>query len=143
MYLIDSCVLVEFLHGRLPGTLEALRSSDPKSFGVPAVVVGELAYGTERSGNPSKSRLAVERLLAPYRVLPFDDRCAWTYGRIRQDLAGKSRVIGPNDLLIAATALANGATLVTRNVREFKRVDGLRVECWDEFEIPDDVPPQA
>jgi tRNA(fMet)-specific endonuclease VapC len=63
--------------------------------------------------------------------LPFDDRCAETYGRIRARLAEMGSLIGPNDLPIAAIAAAHGATLVTHNVREFSRVDGLVYEDWE------------
>ena len=63
--------------------------------------------------------------------LSFDDRCAEEYGQIRADLTAQGKMIGPNDLLIAAVARTFDATLVTHNVREFSRVVGLRVEDWE------------
>ena len=63
--------------------------------------------------------------------LPFDDQAASIYGQIRADLAGKGLSIGPNDLMIAAIALAKGVTLVTHNTREFNRVAGLSIEDWE------------
>jgi len=63
--------------------------------------------------------------------LPFDDACAERYGIIRSELESAGTPIGPNDLMIAATALAHGATLVTNNVKEFSRVAGLRLEDWE------------
>ena len=62
---------------------------------------------------------------------PFDDPAAEIYGQIRADLENKGTSIGPNDLLIAAIARARGATLVTHNVKEFKRVEGLLFEDWE------------
>ena len=62
--------------------------------------------------------------------MPFDDRAAEYYGVVRAQLTESGRPIGPNDLMIAATALASDATLATRNEREFRRVAGLRVEVW-------------
>jgi tRNA(fMet)-specific endonuclease VapC len=69
--------------------------------------------------------------LAPFASLPFDDRAAEHYGRIRADLTARGDLIGPNDLLIAAIALAHNLILVTHNVREFSRVGGLLWEDWD------------
>jgi predicted nucleic acid-binding protein len=63
--------------------------------------------------------------------LPFDDRCAGGAGLIRLDLERSGRPIGPNDLLIAATARAHDLVLVTANTREFARVPGLRVDDWE------------
>ena len=66
-----------------------------------------------------------------FESLPFDDTAADAYGRIRADLTVRSTPIGPNDLMIAAMALANRLTLVTHNTREFARVTGLRLEGWE------------
>lgn len=64
------------------------------------------------------------------RIVDFSDAMAATYAAIRVDLERKGTPIGPNDLIVAATAKHIGATLITGNVREFKRVKGLRVENW-------------
>ena len=76
----------------------------------------------------------VDEFTLPFEVLPFDSDCAHAYGRIRCQLERAGKKIGHNDLLIAATALANNAVLVTNNVDEFKRVPGLSLECWYEME---------
>ena len=135
MYAFDTNIFVEFLRGRLPITRDMLMKGDASMFAVPSVVRAELLFGAERSAKPRENRMLVERLLAPFRTLGFDERCASAYARIRAEIAAKGQLIGPNDLLIAATALVNEATLVTRNVREFQRVPGLRVECWDELDL--------
>jgi tRNA(fMet)-specific endonuclease VapC len=62
--------------------------------------------------------------------LPFDDRAAGEYGKLRDHLSRIGQMIGPNDLLIAGIALANGLTLVTHNTVEFSRVPGLPLEDW-------------
>jgi tRNA(fMet)-specific endonuclease VapC len=71
----------------------------------------------------------IERTLAPFRSLPFDDAAARRYAEIRDALESRGEVIGPNDLLIAAIALTHGLILVTNN-REFNRVPGLNSEDW-------------
>ena len=135
MYYLDTNVCVEFLKGRMPRTRELLESSDPRLFALPTPVVAELFVGVEKSARREENRLAVERFIAPFSVVPFDERSARAYARIRDDLESRGESIGPMDLLIAATAVAHEAVLVTRNVREFKRVEGLRVEDWEETEL--------
>jgi tRNA(fMet)-specific endonuclease VapC len=66
----------------------------------------------------------------PFEIVSFDSRSADYYGTVRLELEKKGQLIGPNDLVIAATVLAHGGVLVTHNVKEFKRVKGLKVEDW-------------
>jgi tRNA(fMet)-specific endonuclease VapC len=72
----------------------------------------------------------VREFCRPLQSLPFDDDCAERYGVIRADLTARGEPIGPNDLMIAAIAVAHRATLVTRNQREFQRVENLALEVW-------------
>ncbi len=74
-------------------------------------------------------------LLLPFELVPFDGICAQHYGRIRAHLEQAGKTIGANDCLIAATALARGAVLITNNAREFQRVPGLAVEEWAEIAL--------
>lgn len=101
----------------------------------PAIVEAELLYGAENSNNPEEGRYFVESLLSPLHIIPFDSRCAACYARVRADLKRRGCIIGPNDLLIAATALAHGATLVSNNTRVFRRVEGLLLELWAEVDF--------
>ena len=135
MYLLDTNVLVDFLRGRMPHGYDLMRASDPRLFKIPSIVEAELLAGAEKSRDPEQARFAVESILLPFEVVPFCSKCARHYGRIRAHLEREGMAIGPNDLLIAATALAHGATLVTGNVREFKRVPGLSLEEWAEVEL--------
>jgi tRNA(fMet)-specific endonuclease VapC len=93
------------------------------------IVAAELRYGCAKGG--SKRLLqAVEDLLGEISVLPFDVPADAEYGGIRSELEAAGKPIGSNDLLIAAHAYAIGATIVTANVNEFKRIRGLNVENW-------------
>lgn len=136
MYLLDSCVCIDFMRGRLPFAYRLMRASDPRLFAVPAVVQAELLTGAFKSADVQSARRIVESFLVPFGVIPFDSACAVHYARIRAQLEAAGSAIGRNDLLIAATALAHGATLVTDNVREFGRVPGLELESW--YEVPSD-----
>jgi tRNA(fMet)-specific endonuclease VapC len=94
-------------------------------------VKAEFLYGARRSGRPEANLELLRRFFEPFASLPFDDRCADEYGRLRLELERVGRPIGPNDLLIAATARAHDLVLVSRNTKEFQRVPGLRLESWE------------
>ncbi|MGA7809689.1 type II toxin-antitoxin system VapC family toxin [Bradyrhizobium sp.] len=93
------------------------------------IVAAELRYGCAKNGS---SRLveAIENLLGEITILPFDGPTDADYGNIRAELEAAGKPIAGNDLLIAAHARTTGATIVTANVGEFKRVRGLKVENW-------------
>jgi tRNA(fMet)-specific endonuclease VapC len=93
------------------------------------IVAAELRYGCEKSGS-TKLRKAVEDLLGEIAVLPFEAPADADYGAIRAQLEATGHPIGGNDLLIAAHARALGATIVTANVQEFRRVRDVKVENW-------------
>lgn len=93
------------------------------------MVAAELRYSCARKGS-RRLQKAVEDLLGEIAVLPFDIPADAEYGGIRSELEGLGKPIGGNDMLIAAHARALGATIVTANVDEFKRVPSLKVENW-------------
>ena len=94
-----------------------------------AVVKAELWHGAEKYGNRERRLRALGMLFAPFASLPFDDAAARHYADIRHQLELQGRVIGPNDLKIAAIARTHGLTLVSAD-QEFSRVPGLKVEDW-------------
>jgi tRNA(fMet)-specific endonuclease VapC len=83
-----------------------------------------------KSSNPEKNQEALDKFLSPLEILDFGYHAANEYGRIRAALEKKGTPIGSLDTLIAAHAKSLGLTLVTNNVREFKRVSGLKIEDW-------------
>jgi tRNA(fMet)-specific endonuclease VapC len=112
------------------GKLEAkLRSQSISDIFLCAVVKAELWHGAEKYGNRERRRRALHLLFAPFASLPFDDAAAQHYAEIRHHLELQGRVIGPNDLKIAAIARTHGLTLVSAN-KEFNRVPGLSVDDW-------------
>jgi tRNA(fMet)-specific endonuclease VapC len=102
----------------------------PGSVVLCSVVVAELLYGAHRSARKTQTLSQVQIFCRQFRSLPFDDRAAEDYGRIRANLVSLGTLVGPNDLMIASIALANGLILVTHNTSEFSRVPGLKLEDW-------------
>ena len=96
---------------------------------ISTVVGAELRYGAARVKS-RKLAATIERWLALFVIVPWDDEAAQVYARIRAAVEAKGKPIGNLDLLIAAHALSRGATLVTNNTRHFSQVPGLRIENW-------------
>jgi tRNA(fMet)-specific endonuclease VapC len=109
--------------------LARLNALDPEAVALSVVVAMELEVGAMRAEAHAYSS-AVRRWVAEFNVLPLDDSAREPFARVKCDLMARGLVIGPMDLLIAAQALALGATLVTNNEREFRRVKGLKLENW-------------
>lgn len=130
MVFLDTCICVDFLRGKLPSGYQLMRESDPRMFKISTVVEAELLLGAMKSKWPEKNRFTVEQFLLPFEKVPFDSRCACEYASIRAHLEEAGTPIGPNDMMIAATARAHGASVATYNVKEFQRVPGLIVEDW-------------
>ena len=135
MYFFDSNLIIEFLRGRLPLGLKLLENTDSRLIKIPSIVEAELLLGAYKSNNPDKNELAVESLLCNFEIVPFDSKCARIYACIRAQLEIAGTKIGPNDLIIAATALAYDATLATNNVKEFKSVPNLKIMSLSEVEL--------
>ncbi len=129
-YQLDTDTCVHWLRGRDPALRTRLTALTPADVQISAVVRGELLVGAERSADPRATREDVLRFLDAFEVAPVDADVARHYALLRAGLEKRGESIGPNDLWIAATALAWGATLVTGNTREFRRVPRLHIENW-------------
>jgi tRNA(fMet)-specific endonuclease VapC len=131
-YLLDTNAWIAYLRQKHAGLMARIQREDPVDLCLCSIVLGELYYGAVRSGaaHEAANRALIAQLRRRFVSLPFDDRAADEYGGIRAHLARLGTPIGPNDLLIAAIALANGVTLVTYNTAEFRRVPGLLLEDW-------------
>lgn len=131
MYLLDTNTCIGYLKGRAVGVRRQLETVPRADVFVCSIVLGELFYGAMKSSNPQGTLAQQLEFLNRFVSLPFDDTSALIYGRIRAQLALAGTPIGPYDQQIAAITLANNLTLVTHNIREFSRVEGLRIEDWE------------
>ncbi len=124
---------IEYLCGKDAMFIARVNARPTVDLALSTIVLGELLYGAYHSGpgNVAKRLLQVERLRKTFENVPFDMNSAEEYGKLRDYLARQGLLIGSYDMLIAATAVANGLTLVTHNTREFRIVPSLRVEDWE------------
>jgi tRNA(fMet)-specific endonuclease VapC len=130
LYLLDTNVCIEYLRNRNQQVIQRVQARKPSEICLCSVVKAELYYGAYKSSQPASNLALLTTFCSLFVSLPFDDAAALCYGQIRAHLAAQGQMIGPNDLLIAAIALAHCVTLVTHNVSEFSRVRGLLLEDW-------------
>lgn len=129
-YALDTDTCIHALSGRHPALVAKIDRQRAGRIVVSPIVIGELRYGIARSVRPADATARLEALLSVVRPVMLDDSAAEHYGAIRAELEAKGRIIGNNDLWIAAHARAAGLVLVTHNTREFARVSGLKLEDW-------------
>jgi tRNA(fMet)-specific endonuclease VapC len=129
VYLLDTNTFIYFFKGQ--GLIaDRLLATPPKEIGLSAVVLYELETGIAKSQHPTKRKRQLESLINSIVLIPFSEREAKASAQLRSKLETAGNPIGTLDTLIAGTALAHGAILVTRNLREFARIGELRVENW-------------
>ena len=129
MFALDTNSLIYFFKGQ-GRVAERLLATPPSEIGVPAVVLFELEVGIAKSSSPRKRRKQLSELVDLVNLLPFGEAEARAAAALRAALEKRGKPIGPIDTLIAGTAVANQALLVTHNTSEFSRVSGLKVVDW-------------
>ncbi len=130
MYCLDTNIWSFLMRRPSEALVQHMREHPLRNVCVSEMARAEMLYGAMRSARPEALCKQIEALLAPYRRLPFGSEAAEHYAEIRAELERRGQVIGPNDLMIAATARAADAVLVTNNTDEFQRVPGLACEDW-------------
>ena len=130
IYFLDTNTCIYFLNGKFESIKEKLLSLQPDRIKIPAVVKAELLFGAFKSQRREATVEKVEQFLSPFEIVSFGDRAAYEYGVIRVALEISGNQIGPNDLMIAATTIAENATLITHNVSSFSMVSKLKFEDW-------------
>jgi len=130
MYLLDTNICIYIINNRSQNARNVFASKPPFSIALSSVTLAELEYGVAKSQNQARNRLALASFAAPFAILPFDDSDAEIFGWVRAELEKKGQTIGPYDLQIASQAISRDLILVTHNVKEFARVQGLQIEDW-------------
>ena len=128
--MLDTNICIYLIREHPPSVLERFASHAVGDIGISVMTLAELECGVSKSRRPAKNREALDQFISPLEVVPFDRQATAAYGRLRTTLEKRDQSIGSMDLLIAAHALSLDVRLITRNVREFGRVPGLRIEDW-------------
>lgn len=129
MFVLDTNTVIYFFKGS-GNVPQNLLSKSPRDIGIPTIVLFELEVGIAKSRFPRKRIKQLQDLVAIVHVLPFGIKEARAAASIRAQLEEKGTGIGPYDILISGTALAQQATLVTHNTKEFSRIHKLQLEDW-------------
>lgn len=124
---LDTSTIIAFLRGSPMLAMKLEETVDPS---VSCIVIAELLYGIRASQRPDENARKLSEFLRLTRPIPFDAACAEAYGNIRFELRRAGTPCGEIDTLIAATAIAHGATIVTHNPRHFSPIRGLQVIDW-------------
>lgn len=131
-YMLDTNICIYTIKHKPEKVFQRLQEIDPEDICVSSVTYAELVHGVEKSAAVEKNRLALLMLLANIEILNFDVDAADCYGKIKADLEKKGTPIDPLDMMIAGHAMSMGYAVVTNNVKEFSRVQGLILENWTE-----------
>jgi tRNA(fMet)-specific endonuclease VapC len=129
-YLLDTSVCVELIRGRNERLVKRFVQRPTNDFALSVISLAELQYGAEKSGRPAHQREKLQKFLTPLTIVDFDCDASEAYGRIRMHLESAGTPIGALDTLIAAQAVSRDLVLLTRNLKEFRRVPELRAEDW-------------
>ena len=127
-FLLDTNICIYYFKGEF-GLKEKVERIGYEQFYISEITLAELVYGAEKSQKPTKNMKVVEFFLDKIQILPIFDAIK-IYAKEKARLKTKGKIISDLDLFIGATAIVNDMTLVTRNVREFKRMKNIKIENW-------------
>lgn len=129
-YMLDTNICIYLIKKKPEKVLRHFRAHTVGDIGISSITLAELRYGVEKSGQVQSNREALNAFLLPLEAAAFDAEAALSYGIVRDALEKAGTPVGAMDMLIGAHALSLGATLVTNNVREFKRIKNLNIADW-------------
>ena len=130
-YVLDTNVCIRILKGAPAGMLKKMNAITADQVAIPSIVRFELFYGAYKSNKQKETLRLLNEFLKPFISVDFDEKAAMECGNIRAELDNKGTPIGPYDLMIAAIALSGGYTLVTHNIKEFSRIENLKIVDWE------------
>lgn len=129
-YMLDTNICIYIIKEKPKKVINKFQTLDIGDICISSITLAELEYGVEKSNYTERNRLALAGFLSSIEILPFSEKAAAEYGKIRANLERKGNIIGAYDLMIGAHALSENITLVTNNTREFERISNLLLENW-------------
>lgn len=128
--MLDTNICIYIIKNKPLNVRKKFESYNFGEIAISSIKVSELYYGAYKSSKQEQNLLSLNNFLSPFNIIEFDIECALAYGNIRAELENKGQIIGYMDMLIASCSLAKDFTLITNNIKEFKRIKGLKVENW-------------
>lgn len=129
MIFLDTNICIYYLNGTVPSVRDHLLDTPPNDIKIPVIVHSELLFEIKKK-SAKKNLLKVQRFLEPFEIVKYTSEVSETYAKLRLAAESTGKIVGPNDLLIAAIVVANNGTLVTRNRAEFSRIKSLKLAEW-------------
>ena len=130
MYLLDTNICIYIIKKNPVDVLNILKTKLKRDICISSITVAELEYGVTKSKYPERNKVSLIEFLTIFNILNFDSKDAVEFGIIKTELKKSGKIIGPMDLLISSQAKSKKLILVTNNVREFERINGLKIENW-------------
>lgn len=129
-FMLDTNTCIYLIKQKPEKVLHRFKAYTVGDIGISSIVLAELEYGVAKSRHVQRNRLALHEFILPLEIAAFDERAAEAYGTVRSMLEKNGMPAGSMDMLIGAHALSLGVTLITNNMREFGRLEGLKVTDW-------------
>ena len=129
-YLLDTNTCIYVINKRPQVVIRRIQTKEPEQIAISTITEAELEYGIACSKYPERNKIALIEFLFPFLLLDLDQIAAVQYGLIRASLESRGKPIGAMDMLLAAQARSQDLVLVTNNEKEFRRVEGLKIENW-------------
>lgn len=128
--MLDTNICIYIIKNKPLNVRKKFESYNFGEIAISSITVSELYYGAYKSSKQEQNLLSLNNFLSPFNIIEFDIECALAYGKVRAELENKGQIIGCMDMLIASCSLAKNFTLITNNLKKFKRIKGLKVENW-------------
>lgn len=127
-YLLDSNICIHFFRGKF-GIIDQLMEIGMENCAISEITLAELVFGAEKSNNPKKNHQIIENFIDRLTILPILDAIP-KYGKEKARLQSLGNIISDFDLLIGCTSIENNLIMVTENVKDFERIEKIKIENW-------------
>jgi tRNA(fMet)-specific endonuclease VapC len=130
MFILDTNTCIYLIKQKSRNLLKRFNNHSVGDIGISSITLAELQYGVAKSLYVDKNREALAEFILPLEIADFDEKAAESYGTVRTGLEKAGKPVGSMDMLIGAHALSLDVTVITNNIKEFRKIKNLKVEDW-------------
>ncbi len=130
MFMLDTNTCIYLIKQKSRNLLKRFNNHSVGDIGISSITLAELQYDVAKSLYVDKNREALAEFILPLEIADFDEKAAESYGTVRTDLEKAGKPVGSIDMLIGAHALSLDVTVITNNIKEFRKIKNLKVEDW-------------